>query len=116
VANPFVWLELRAREPQRSRSFYGRLFGWNVHELGSPPVYTIFDVGGATGGGMLACPGSRDYWLALVEVADVAEAAARAERLGAAIVERSEGPAGLRTVIIDPGGARIALWQSKRGD
>jgi predicted enzyme related to lactoylglutathione lyase len=46
---------------------------------------------------------------------DIGEATVRAERLGAAVVEQTHGPAGLRTLVIDPGGARIALWEPRQG-
>ena len=51
-------------------------------------------------------------WVPYVQVDDVDDAAQRAGKLGAEVLKpRTKGPAGDYTVIRDPGGATLALWQ-----
>jgi predicted enzyme related to lactoylglutathione lyase len=76
--------------------------------------YTMFGVGEGTGGGMVEDLEGRSSWLAFVQVDDVVAATKRARELGATVLEeRAEGPAGYRSVIVDPAGAELALWQPK---
>jgi hypothetical protein len=51
-------------------------------------------------------------WIPYVQVEDVDGATAKAQKLGAQVIQpRTKGPAGDFTVVRDPGGASIALWQ-----
>jgi predicted enzyme related to lactoylglutathione lyase len=54
----------------------------------------------------------RQGWVPYVQVDDVDRATERATKLGATVMQtRTSGPAGDFTVIKDPGGAALALWQ-----
>jgi predicted enzyme related to lactoylglutathione lyase len=47
-------------------------------------------------------------------VDDIGAVTARAERLGAAVLlQPREGPTGWRSVVAEPAGGEIALWQPK---
>jgi predicted enzyme related to lactoylglutathione lyase len=49
-----------------------------------------------------------------VEVGDVAAVTARARELGAAVLlEPREGPGGWRSVVAEPAGGEVGLWQPK---
>jgi predicted enzyme related to lactoylglutathione lyase len=75
----------------------------------------MLDVGEGTGGGMMTAqpPGSPPRWQAYVGVEDVAASTRKAKELGAKVMmDKTEVPgAGWMSVIVDPTGATIALWQ-----
>jgi len=77
--------------------------------------YTLIKVGEGTGGGMMQTPvpGAPSSWLAYVLVDDAAAATEKARSLGATICkEVTEIPGiGWFSVITDPTGATLALWQ-----
>ena len=51
-------------------------------------------------------------WVPFAEVADVDAATAKATRLGATVLkQKTRGPAGEYSIVRDPGGAAVALWQ-----
>jgi predicted enzyme related to lactoylglutathione lyase len=118
MANPFVHVELATTDPDKAKSFYQALFDWKLNDIdmGGGMTYTMIDVGEGTGGGMMKhpMPGAPSAWLAYVDVDDVAAATATASSLGATIVrEVTEVPnAGSFSIIIDPTGAMLGLWQA----
>ena len=62
--------------------------------------------------GLAAKDGDTAGWLPYVQVDDVDAATKRAVKLGAALVkQKTRGPAGEFSVVRDPGGSTIALWQ-----
>ena len=117
MANPFVHVELTTTDLDKAKSFYRSLFDWQLRDMdmGGGMSYTMIDVGEGTGGGMMKhpMPGEPSVWLAYVDVDDVAAATATAKSLGAKIVrEVTEVPkAGSFSIIIDPTGAMLGLWQ-----
>ena len=80
-------------------------------------TYTMIRVGEGTGGGMMKhpMPGAPSAWLAYVLVDDVAASTAKAQSLGARVLrEKSEVPGmGWFSIIVDPTGAALGMWQSK---
>jgi hypothetical protein len=115
LANPVVHLELRTANLSRACAFYTELFDWRadtVHAAGG--AYLALDLARDIRGGVIEREDEPALWLPYVEVASVEEATARARVLGAAVeTEPREGPAGWRSVLSVPAGARIALWESK---
>lgn len=114
MANPFVHVELRTTDLARAKSFYGELFDWKLEDLPGMD-YTMINVGEGTGGGMMKTdqPDSPSGWLAYVYVDDVTAATEKARSLGATICsDVTEIPGvGWFSVITDPTGATLALWQ-----
>ena len=115
AANPVVHLELCTGNLPRACAFYTRLFGWRAEKIdlgcGS---YLALELGSGIEGGVVERDAERSLWLPYVEVGDVAEATARACRLGASVLlQPREGPVGWRSVVVAPAGAEIALWQPK---
>jgi uncharacterized protein len=114
MANPFVHVELLTNDVARAKEFYTRLFDWQLEEMPGMD-YTVIKVGEGTGGGMMKnpVPDAPPFWLAYVYVDDAAGATARAKSLGATICkEVTEIPGiGWFSVITDPTGATLALWQ-----
>ncbi len=118
MGNPFVHVELSTTDVGRAREFYTRLFDWKLEEMPMPGgSYTLIQVGEGTGGGMMAhpMPGAPSAWMAYVAVDDIASATRRARDLGATVckdVTEVEG-AGWFSIITDPTGAMLGLWQSR---
>jgi uncharacterized protein len=121
MGNPFVHVELHTNDLPRARDFYSRLFGWNLRDVPMPGggSYTMIDVGTGTGGGMMTnpAPGTPPHWMAYVGVDDVRASTRKATDLGAKVVVdvMEVGEYGTMSVIIDPTGATLALWQPKGG-
>ena len=120
MANPFVHVELNTTDLSKAKSFYGKLFGWELEDvqMGPGDTYTMIKVGEGTGGGMLKqpVPGAPSAWLAYVLVDDIGAATQKAKSLGAKVVkDPTEVPgAGWFSVIVDPTGAALALWKPSR--
>ena len=116
MANPFVHLDLITGDVDKAKAFYGALFDWNLRYV--PGMnYMIVKVGKGTCGGMMACLGPEvsPQWLPHVHVEDIAGTLARARALGATVIkEVTEVPGkGWCGILVDPGGAALALWQPK---
>ena len=115
MGSPVVHLELRTDNLARACAFYTALLGWEVTTTHAGGLtYRTLEMGGGVGGGVVEQELVVPEWLPYVEVEDVAAATSRARRLGAQVeIEVREGPAGWRTVLRAPSGARVALWQRK---
>ena len=114
MANPFVHVELATTDVAKAKAFYSGLFDWKLEDIPGMD-YTMINVGEGTGGGMMKTvqPDSPSYWMASVAVGDAAIATEKARTLGATICkEDTEIPGvGWFSVITDPTGATLALWQ-----
>jgi len=77
----------------------------------------MIEVGTSTGGSMTInqAPGTPSHWMAYVGVDDVRAATKKAKDLGAKVVVdvMEVGEYGTMSVITDPTGAAIAMWQPK---
>jgi predicted enzyme related to lactoylglutathione lyase len=118
MANPFVHMELQTNDPVSARKFYTSLFDWKLQDVPMPGgTYTMIDVGGGTGGGMMRnpIPGAPSHWLAYVGVDDINAATKKAKELGAMVVMdvTEVGEVGWMSVISDPTGATLAMWKPK---
>ncbi|HWR76368.1 MAG TPA: VOC family protein [Thiobacillus sp.] len=120
MANPFVHIELQTKDMTQAKDFYSRLFDWKLEDLPTPnggPPYTMINVGEGTGGGMFANadPKVPSHWLAYVGVDDIAASTNKARDLGATVLQdvMQIGDYGWLSVIMDPTGAVIAMWQPK---
>jgi len=118
MANPFVHIELRTKDLEKSKKFYTSIFGWKLEEFPGMD-YTIINVGEGTGGGMMKnpMPDKADNWLPYIMVDDVEASTKKAKSLGATIVAdvTEVQDMGWFSVIMDPTGAAFGLWQPKTG-
>lgn len=120
MANPFVHVELNTTDLAKAKSFYGSLFDWKLQDvdMGAMGTYTTIGVGHGTGGGMMKHPmaGAPSMWLSYVEVDDIAAATAKAKSLGATVVRDVTPVAemGWLSIILDPTGAALGLWKTKK--
>lgn len=120
MANPFVHVELNTTDIAAAKKFYGNLFGWALQDvpMGGGHAYTMINVGDGTGGGMQKHPvaGAPSSWLAYVTVDDLKAATDKARGLGAKVTQEPMEVMGMGSlsVIIDPTGAALGLWQPVR--
>lgn len=119
MANPFVHVELSSTDVGAAKSFYGKLFDWQLEDVVMSPemTYTLIKVGDGTGGGMMKqmIPGAPSSWLSYVLVDDIKAATAKAASLGANVMQDVTEVTGMGwfSVIVDPTGAALGLWQAQ---
>ena len=116
MGNPFVHVELMSNDVGKAKTFYGKLFNWTLDDVPMGDMtYTMIKVGEGTGGGMMKnpIPGAPSAWMAYVLVDDIKAATAKAKSLGANVMKDvTEVPgAGTFSIITDPTGAMLGLWQ-----
>jgi len=120
MANPFVHIELNTTDVAKAKAFYGKLFDWKLEDVPmGDDTYTMVKVGEGTGGGLLKqpVPGAPSLWLAYVQVDDLKVATSKAKTLGAKVMneEIEVMGAGKFSIIVDPTGAVLGLWEPKKG-
>ena len=119
MANPFVHVELASTDVEKAKSFYRSMFDWQLkdEDMGGGMTYTMINVGEGTGGGMMKqmIPGAPSSWLAYVQVDDIRAATDKAKSLGATVMRdvMAVMDEGWLSIIRDPAGAPLGLWQSK---
>lgn len=110
-----AWVDLGSADLDASREFYGGLFGWEAPE-GPPEAggYTMFHLRGRQVAGLGPLQeGQPPSWSTYVYVADI-DATVEAARVGGATVVMEPmdvGDAGRMSILIDPAGAFIGVWQ-----
>jgi predicted enzyme related to lactoylglutathione lyase len=110
------WVETLRPDAAIARSFYGRLFGWDVEPGGPPNGYTTALVRGHAVAGIghraASSTSGAPAWLTLVRVDDLDTAVDRARAAGGTLQRRRDRrPAGRAAEIADPSGALIGLWE-----
>src|SRR5215475_4303332 len=113
----FSWSELITGDADAAKAFYTSVFGWTYDDLpvGEGQVYSMAKrdgkVVGAVSGG-----DEPPHWNCYVSVADVDQSAARAGELGANVLAPPFDvmDAGRMSVLADPNGTVIHLWQAGR--
>lgn len=123
VPGAFCWPELYTTDQFGAKTFYVRLFGWELRDIPMGPhaVYTIFTLDGRDAA---ACYGAlpemtehgiRPHWIAYVSVASSDETAANAKAAGGKVVkEPFDVPAiGRMAVLQDPTGATVCAWEAR---
>jgi len=118
-AGEFCWNELMTPDPKKAQAFYTALFGWTTvdHNMGGM-TYTIFMRGDKGLGGMLKTPADKvgqvpPHWMSYISVENLDKSVEKAKSLGANIMvpKTQAGDMGYFSVIQDPTGAYVALWQ-----
>lgn len=120
----FCWNELASSDLEKSKAFYGGLFGWTFEDSESSApggVYVSIKNGGASNGGMMTKPEmaakAPDYWAAYFAVEDLTASVARLEQLGGkTMFDPMEIPnIGTMAWAMDPTNAAFVLLQMKEG-
>lgn len=118
----FCWNELATPDLQKSKEFYGKVFGWEfVENKMGDMTYTMIKINGKEGGGMWSIPQDKQqeipsHWMSYILVENVEAALEKATKNGATVVKpvTTIKDTGKFTIIKDTTGAHIALWQSLR--
>jgi predicted enzyme related to lactoylglutathione lyase len=101
--NPFCHVELGTTDTTTAKAFYSTLFNWKFSDMdmGGGMIYSTFKpTDNSPGGGMMKNPnpGAPSAWLPYVLVDDV---------------NAANKNMGWFSIITDPTGAPIGLWQTK---
>lgn len=111
MASPVVHFEIRSADPDATREFYGKLFGWTYPD-GGMPGYTYIDSGveGAVPGGISPLQGGEQLVTFFVGVPDVAAALEAAVANGGRIVQPATSVPGVTFgLVADPLGQVVGL-------
>jgi hypothetical protein len=120
----FSWPELATTDQKAGVAFYRALFGWDLNEqpLGPGEMYSMFQMRGKPVAAAYTMrpeerqSGAPPHWNAYVTVANVDEAAKKAETLGAKVFAPPFDvmDAGRMAVLQDPAGAVFQVWQPNK--
>jgi predicted enzyme related to lactoylglutathione lyase len=110
MSTTFVWFHNGSDKPAAAVAFYKDLLGWKGSD--GPPGMTMLAREAGPFAAVMPKKGEVGGWVPYVQVDDVAAETRRAVDLGAHVVEdQTRGPAGTYSIVRDPGGALLALWQ-----
>lgn len=119
----FCWAELGVPDAAAAHDFYSGLLNWTsrVDTMPSGLPYTTFFYEGLEAAAcyqltpQMLAQGARPHWLPYVIVADVEASGSKVKELGGKVhlEPREAGPHGRLSVVADPTGAVLALWQAK---
>jgi len=114
----FNWIDLGTIDVTSAKAFYEGLFGWEVEDLsaGDAGSYTMCRLQGKDVAGIHAHSADEGTdWSCYISVDDVDKSTMRAGELGGTVeLEPVEIPGAARLSLIrDPSGASVPLWQAK---
>jgi uncharacterized protein len=117
MGNPVVHFEIRSTDPDATRAFYGKLFGWTFPEGGMPDYsYVESGVEGAIPGGISPLQGGDPLVTFFVGVEDVAATLKAAEAAGGRVVQPATDVPGVRFgVFADPLGQVVGIASPSLG-
>jgi len=120
----FCWFELATTDQPAAKKFYGGLFGWTTNDIpmGPESIYSMFQLRGRDVGACYTlqpdqrAQGVPPNWGTYVAVSSADDAAAKAASLGATVIAPPFDvfDVGRMSLIQDPTGAMIYVWQAKR--
>jgi uncharacterized protein len=122
VPGALTWNELATKDMDAAKDFYGGLFGWSFEDMeGSPLPYSIIRNGERSNGGIRAqSPDEAQippYWIPYFAVESVDTSAVRAGELGGRVfMPPTAVPAGRFSVLADPQGAAVAIFEGDFDD
>jgi predicted enzyme related to lactoylglutathione lyase len=117
MGNPFVHVEMMSTDAAKAKSFYGKLFDWDLEDFpgDNEGTYTLIKVGEGTGGGLMQnpMPGAPSMWMPYVLVDDLKATTDKAKSLGATVMKDTTEVPGMGTFVIlgDPAGGMVGLWK-----
>ena len=115
MGNPVTQFQILAKKPDETAAFISKLFDWRI-DANNPMGYRRIDTGsgeGIQGGIWPAPPQAPDFVQLFIGVADVREAVAKAQGLGAKVlIPATMLPEGDEmAVLLDPNGMSFAVWR-----
>ena len=124
IPGKFIWFDCVTDNPYGSKAFYGAVFNWDFHSIGSGSGrYTLIENRGRNIGGLHFRPRSQgsaqgSRWISLMSVADPAVAARYVEAHGGKVIVTPttfEGR-GTHALFRDDDGALFGVLKSDTGD
>ena len=118
VTNKPIWADLSSSDPEASRDFYSKLFGWRVEVSPDPQFggYGLAKIGeqDVAGIGPKQSPDEPTAWSVYIGTEDADELAQRVQAAGGTVIAPpfDVGHAGRMAVFQDPVGAFVSAWQS----
>jgi hypothetical protein len=113
MSNPIVHWELMVADPERAKTFYGKVFDWTFSKAG--PEYDLIATGKSPGGGLMRSPPNVPHAAlnSYFEVEDVDRTLrAVVEAGGKVVMPRMEVPSvGWFAMFLDPEGIPIGVLQ-----
>ena len=118
MSHGMKYAEMHSQAPEKSKAFYGQLFGWKFPQAKDSPIaYSEIEGGDGIPGGMLESmvPSGHSAWVVYVTVDDLPRSTQQAKDLGAKpVAELVEIPEGSFSLLVDPAGAMFGLFRPKR--
>ncbi len=102
MPHPVVHAEIRSKNPDSTRAFFGELFGWTYPSEGALPGYTFVDTGVPDSLYTAISPlqGDGDVVTFFVGVDDIDAAIATTRRLGGTVVQEPVSIPGVTFALI----------------
>ena len=115
-----VWTDLTVSDAEQIRDFYAEIVGWEPEavDMGAYSDFTMNDADGVAVAGECHARGTNAdlprQWLMYVIVQDLDRSTTRSTKLGGEVLvpPRAMGDTGRYSVIRDPAGAVVALFQT----
>lgn len=113
------WVDLQTTDQAGAKTFYSALFGWDYEDMpvGDDAVYSMGKKNGQSVAAISGPPpeGVPSHWNTYVTVTDVDASAAQVPGAGGAVIAPPFDvmDAGRMSVIADPSGAMLCIWQPK---
>lgn len=120
VAHKPIWVDLSSSDAAASRDFYAKLFGWKVEVNPDPQYggYALATIGGkdVAGIGPKMSAEAPSAWLVYIGSSDAADTTKKAKAAGANVIAEpmTVGEQGTMSVIQDPSGAFLGVWQPNK--
>jgi uncharacterized protein len=117
IRNKPAWVDLSSSDPEGSRAFYSKLFGWKVEVNEDPQYggYALAKIDGkdVAGIGPSQSPGAPTAWMLYIGTPDAEDLGKKIQAAGGTVVAPAfdVGDQGRMAVFQDPTGAFISAWQ-----
>ena len=116
ISSSIVWFEIPANDPERAKTFYGKLFGWKIKKFPGMKDYWHIDTGGGDqtpDGGMIVRQHPQQPITNYVLVSSVDKSAAQVEKLGGTICKTKTAVPQMGYFVIcqDTEDNMFALWE-----
>jgi uncharacterized protein len=120
IKNKPVWVDLSSSDPEGSRAFYSKVFGWRAEVNPDPQYggYALAKIDGkdVAGIGPQQSPGAPTAWMLYIGTENADDLAKKVQSAGGSVVAPpfDVGEQGKMAVFQDPSGAFISAWQATR--
>lgn len=115
----FSWVDLSTQDQEGAKAFYSGLFGWSFLDIpiSDDSVYSMAQIEGynVAGLGQAMDPNMPTFWASYVNHSDIDTIADRAAKAGGVVMmpPMDVMDSGRMTMIQDPSGAVVGVWQPK---